>query len=618
MHVFSGTRRHVLLLALGTAMAIAALTQATLLVVNGTSPRMLLAPMIGVIEPCILAQAPAVGAENEDLARSCTGPEGSAGALVASTLSALAPRAGPRAYELGYTLPVPLLKLFKPSGSDWVIDADAVGRLVRTIRDTSRPAIVYLFSTHFGVNAPIEEALAADSRNLSVTPAGPLPRDQYYGSDIFNWTFAGTDNAITHRRVQAIQAVVAEICKLGPRQIAKIRGITLLGELHHLFPNFQGGMGFGTPYLVTDYSESSKRGFRAYLQRSYGSIEQLNTVLGTNWTSFDQVEPPSRDIRTMPLDDFTQHIDSFAHGFLPIAGWAYVKEPAGKSPPAVRIYRNGEFAGTAAVSMGRQDVLQALPELGDANTGWRFDMDFRALPVGLHRIDIFLEDGTNAMVHLATRQIAIMDKRQQTPQPMPQSALPPSRERGDMVKGHVDLPLDRSSYFYNPLVPLWHRFRGQQVVDYLEYFGQIVKDSCLTGTQLYTHQIVPFTNPGWDETKYAIDASLRPLRNIRLGVSLYGEPTYGSSFIKWLGTTRHVAYGVTELHPMKALSAQEFQQMLDTQGASGAQFVSFFLEPRWNGQLVSRQHNIFSIDPDNRNFGSAPLYGAVSRMLGGP
>ncbi len=82
----------------------------------------------------------------------------------------------------------------------------------------------------------------------------------------------------------------------------------------------------------------------------------------------------------------------------------------------VRIYRNGELIARVPASLGRQDVLSALPQLGTANTGWRFDMDFRKLPIGLYRIDVLLENKPGDLVHLATRNIAILDKTQQPPQ----------------------------------------------------------------------------------------------------------------------------------------------------------------------------------------------------------
>lgn len=603
------------MVALSSAVGISALTRAGWLLHGGQSSRMFLAPMIGVIEPCIFAPADKT-APADDLSHSCTGPRGSAGALVESTLAALAPPAGRQpAYELGYTLPVPLLKLFKPAAGDWVIDQEALGRLVRTLHDVDRPAVIYLFSNHFAAGAPIEEALNADPRNLSASPDGPLPRDSYYSTPIYNWTFASTRTAITERRVQAAKAVLDEVCKLPPADIAKIRGVTLLGELHHLFPHFESGMGFSPPYRVSDYSDVSRRGFRVFLERKYGSIARLNQVLGTSWKSFAEAEPPSKDVRTTPLRDFTEHIDSFAHGSLPVAGWTHVKSPLSGPPPVVRVYRNGELIGTAPVRLGRQDVVQALPQLGDANTGWRFDMEFRSLPPGLHRIDVMLENGPGALVHLATRQVAIMDRAQTTPVPMPQKPLPSSVPAAGQVLGSVDLPTDQSSYFYNPLVPLWHAFRGQQVVDYLEFFDGVVDQSCLSRTPRYTHQIIPFTNPGWDENKYAITASLQPLKAIRLGVSLYGEPTYGTSFTDWLTGSGHHGYGVTEFHPLKPMTPASVQTMLDAHAQRGAAFISFFLEPRWKGALVSRDHNIFSLDPDNRRFGSDRLYQSMRMTL---
>ena len=636
----AATRRLVLMWAVGSVLAVAALTQATLLQLRdrpARPSRLLLAPMIGVIEPCILLQEPgpdqSAGAfaaaapadpapVDAALASRCTGAEGSAAALVETTLSTLAPAGnGLQRYELGYTLPVPLLKLFKAAGSDWAIDKQMVERLVRTVRDNDRPAIVYLFSTHFEVNAPIEAALAANPANLSVTAAGPLGRDSYYASAIYNWTFASTRTAITARRVEAATAVIDEICRLEPRHLQKIRGVSLLGELHHLFPNFEGGMGFSAPYRVSDYSEASRLGFRMFLQQKFGTIDRLNQALGSTWASFEQLQPPAKDIRTEPLRDFTEHIDSFAHGTLPIAGWAHVNGQSANAPVAsvapmlVRIYRNGELIGKTPVSLSRQDVLQARPEFGDANPGWRFDLDFRNLPFGVHRIDALLERDAGTLVHLATRHVAIMDRRQLTPEPMPQKPLPASVPADGSVQAYVDLPADRSSYFYNPLVPMWHAFRGHQVVDYLEYFGRVLDASCLSTTPRYSHQIIPFTNPGWDANKFAIDASLTQLKNIRLGVSLYGEASYGDTFAKWIDGTAHRAYGVTEFHPSKPLAAAELQGVLDRHAGRGAQFVSFFLEPRWNGELVPRAHNIFSFDPDNPKFGSDRLYQSVRQLL---
>ena len=589
---------------------------------------MLLAPMFGTFDTCIATPTatPSAGAGNaatartqdgaRTLAETCTGPNGSAAALVESTLSALQPpeRAqGP--YPLGYTLAVPLLQLFRATEQGWALDTERIQRLARTVRDTQRPLILYLFSTHFATDAPLEKALATDPANLAQTRDGPIPHGQYYGAPIYHWTVARTDNPLSAYRAQATQALLAEVCRLPAQDIAKIRGVTLLGELHQMFPDFESGMGFGGSYRVTDYSPVSVAGFQQFLRQEFQHIERLNRRLGTNYATFAEVQPPSRDIRTEPLQRYTEHIDSFAHGSLPIAGWAFAPRPAGAPPAWVHVYRNGTFIGKTPVNKGRQDVLQAKPELGDANTGWRLDMDFKRLPVGLHRIDVFLEARPGRLQALGTRRIAIMDDRQRPPAPLAQQALPASAPPDAALQAHIDWPAEQSSYYYNPLVPLWHSFRGQQVVDYLQFFQGVVKQSCLAGTPHYTHQIIPFTNPSWDENKFAIQVSLRALPGMRLGVSLYGDATYGTAFSQWYASTGHPGYGVTEFHPLKAMNAPALQHTLNQHAARGAQFLSFFLEPHWQGQLVARDANMFSFSPENAPFGSAQLYQSAQRLL---
>ena len=589
---------------------------------------MLLAPMFGTFDTCIATPTatPSAGAGNaatartqdgaRTLAETCTGPNGSAAALVESTLSALQPpeRAqGP--YPLGYTLAVPLLQLFRATEQGWALDTERIQRLARTVRDTQRPLILYLFSTHFATDAPLEKALATDPANLAQTRDGPMPTSQYYGAPLYNWTLARTDTPLSAYRVQATQALLTEMCRLPAQDIAKIRGVTLLGELHHLFPDFESGMGFGGSYRVTDYSPASVAGFQQFLRQEFQHIDRLNRRLGANYATFAEVQPPSRDIRTEPLQRYTEHIDSFAHGSLPIAGWAFAPRPAGAPPAWVHVYRNGTFIGKTPVNKGRQDVLQAKPELGDANTGWRLDMDFKRLPVGLHRIDVFLEARPGRLQALGTRRIAIMDDRQRPPAPLAQQALPASAPPDAALQAHIDWPAEQSSYYYNPLVPLWHSFRGQQVVDYLQFFQGVVKQSCLAGTPHYTHQIIPFTNPSWDENKFAIQASLRALPGMRLGVSLYGDATYGTAFSQWYASTGHPGYGVTEFHPLKAMNAPALQHTLNQHAARGAQFLSFFLEPHWQGQLVARDANMFSLSPENAPFGSAQLYQSAQRLL---
>ncbi|RYF31709.1 MAG: hypothetical protein EOO23_01650 [Comamonadaceae bacterium] len=589
----------------------------------GTAP-MLLAPMIAVGDTCLLLpQRQSIEADdlpNDSLTRACTGPNGSAAQLVDSTLAALQPGGVDRSPRVGYTLPAPLLQLFRQEAGAWVIDAERVQRIVRTVRDSSRPVILYLFATHFATDAPLEAELANDSDNLAQTRDGPMAQSRYYDSAINNWTFATTRTELTARRKQATAALLDELCRLPAQDLAKIKGVTLLGELHHLFPDFEAGMGFDRPYRVTDYSAESAAAFRAFLKTEFSRIEQLNRVLGANYRSFDEIRPPSRDTRSEPLERYTEHIDSFAHGTLPVSGWAFANNPLAGGPAWVHVYLNGDFVGKTRADKGRQDVLAAKPEFGTANTGWRLNLDYRRLPSGMHRVDVFLESSAGRLTALGTRGIAVMDKHQRTPALRPQKPLPDHAPLDNSLQAHIDEPRDQASYYYNPLVPLWHTFRGKQVADYLRHFDDAVNQSCLAATPHYTHQIIPFTNPSWDENKFAIDASLKKKHtgNIRLGVSLYGDASYGNSLRKWLPSTGHRNYGVTEFHPLKAMSAEDLGEVLDMHARQGAEFLSFFVEPYWQGHVVARDHNLFSFDPENQQFGSDRLYEAVREHLAQP
>lgn len=572
-----------------------------------------LAPMFNVFDPCGNPEVDPVTIGD------CNRPGGSAAALVENTLSMLGPRDSANGrFELGYTLQFPLMRLFKRENAAWVIDQPVIERMVRTLHDNDRPVLVYLFSTHFGLNSPIEPVLASDPSNLAVTTAGPLVRDKYYEHDIFPWTFATTDNELTRRRVQAIDAVVGEICKLPKGDHDKIRAITLLGELHHLFPNFQGGMGFSDKYLITDYSRASVDGFRTFLESRFGSTRALNKVLDSNYKAFSEVDPPSKDIRTQPLTRFTEHIDSFAHGSLPIAGWVYLPSARTRAVPWVRVYLNGKFLERVPANLSRQDVRDANPGFGTADVGWRFDLKFSELTPGVHRIAVVLEERPDHWVHVDTRDISVMESSQAQPRLMPQRYLLSAASPDPTLRWSTDYPVNLSSYYYNPLVPLWHEFRNEQVVSYLRYIDQRVRRSCLKDTKTYVHQLIPFPNPSWDFNKFAVDASLRPLPDMHLGVSLYGEATYGDSFFDWYEESKHKSYGVTEFHPLRSLSLDQARQMFEKHRTRRAEFLSFFLKTQKLHGGDSGAAYQFAFDPGNPTFSSDQLHKTVKTLLNEP
>ena len=573
------------------------------------APRLVIAPMVGGLDPCLQNTAGA------PLPAGCEGPDGSAAQLVENTLARLG-TVQSTDLSMGYTLKAPLLDFLRPHGGDWQVDASAVRRLANTIRGVPRPVVLYLFSTHFESGAPIEDVLAANPANIAHTAKGPLPVDSYYGTRIFPWTVASTDNEISRRRQQVIEAISDELCRLPTESQERILGITLLGEVHQHFPKFQTGMGFTDVYEVSDYSTASRQGFRDALARRFGDVSKLNAQLGSEFERWEDVEPPSRDIRKEPLEHYWQHIDSFAQGTLPIAGWIAPNSDAGNG--MVRIYLNGRMLGRTPVGLGRQDVLEAAPELGSADLGWRHDLDFSTLPTGIHQLDIYLERAGDSLLHLGTRRISIMDRSQKTPQPIAVAPLPKSLEASAAQRHYIDSPRDQSSYYYNPLVPLWHAYRNTQVADYLQHFNSIVRKSCLGQRPVYTHQLTPFSNPSWDANKYAVDASLQPMDNLNLGISLYGESTYGTSFMRWLQGTHHASYGVTEFHPLKALTPRELARTFDQHRLRGARFVSMFVDGRVDDKASNSALNIFTFDPANTHFGSRVLYESLKSVLASP
>lgn len=58
-----------------------------------------------------------------------------------------------------------------------------------------------------------------------------------------------------------------------------------------------------------DYSDNAKTAFRAFLRETYGTVDALNAALGTDYASFDGVEPPSAGAS----DGFGQLWYSFRH-----------------------------------------------------------------------------------------------------------------------------------------------------------------------------------------------------------------------------------------------------------------------------------------------------------------
>jgi len=503
--------------------------------------RLLVAPMMGGLGPCLYGDPVPAHLANDGVYRRCQEEGGSAAPVIAATLKSLTQDRpiNPR-YALGYTLNAPLLKFLKPQGSDWVVDIAAVNRLVKTIAQTPRQGVLYLFSTHFSAEAAIEPVLASDARNMAVHPKGVMGLDKYFGMDIYPWSIARTDNSITAGRLAVIDAIGKALCAQPAEVRTRLLGITLLGETHHHFPAFETGMGFGGPYEVSDYSEASFQGFRRFLAQRFGSLEAFNRALvttGARYANFNEVFPPVKDLmakqNSAELDarlPLWAHLDAYATGRFPVAGWL---APHPELTGRVMVLLDGHEVARVPAQLGRQDVLFHKPELGTADVGWRHDIDFTSLAPGAHQVTTLAETRRGLPRLMDQRTITVVAHR--TAAPQPRAAVPPlvpmpRHQQTTPWLGNMDEPRPGAHYLYNPLAALWQDFRRQQVVDYLKHLARPLETACLSTVPRYVHQLLAFPNPSWDESKHAIERSLEPDSGFELGVSLYGEAGYGRSF----------------------------------------------------------------------------------------
>lgn len=596
------------------------LTSSALQVIS--KPPLFIAPLLELTDTCVLPGAVSAQVPSS-LQSACA--TGSASALVEQTLAQLPdPAQGPtarHAYEMGYTLPIPLLQLYeKNAHGHWQLQSERIASYVNTLRDTPRKAILYLFGTHFSTHAPLEAELANDEANLAHTQNGVLPVDDYMGSPLYAWSVARTDNSLTTYRTQAIRAIVEEICQEKPETQEKIKGITLLGEVHQLFPNFATNTGYTEPYLISDYSPASVEGFRKFLQKEFGSLHALNTVMRASFANWDEVLPPhqsllSNDAKLVDKVRHT-HLDAYAHGRIPVSGWVFVPDAQAHADSRILVYVDGRQMARLRIDMGRQDVLEAKPEFGHRLVGWQTELDFRDWSSGEHQVDIYLQTPDFSLLHLSKKRVSVSTSQDLRASWNPGfKSLPKSAPASGTIPYWVDLPKENKFYLHNPLAEYWHIFRQKQINDYLLHYKKIFDGTCLAKTPHYLHQIVPHTNPGWDAQKFAIQRSLRPQSDVRLGVSLYGQPGMSAAFMRELRAQGHKHYGVTEFHPLKPLSPEDLRATLDLHRNGGADFFSFFLEPVWQHRPVERAINPFSLSPGNPYKGSDQTFDSMRQLL---
>lgn len=579
-------------------------------------PPLIVAPTIVGMEVCDDASADPAVTDFEAATAHCRQLGRTGARAVRDLLDTLEPGGPAGDVQVGFTATLQLLGLYHRTPRGWEIDPARVDAFLRLITDVPRPVVVYLAANHFDAVGPLTRELSEDRRNLLQLPDGRSPVVEYFGNRVVPYTLLTDPSIPVNRyRFEALRHVAQRLQALPAAVRSRIVAVTLAGEVHQMFPDFENGMGDHGAQATTDYSPASVEGFRAFLATRYGSLQDLNTQLGSAFASFPEIQAPARDARSDAAIPVFQHYDASAAGSLAVAGWLW--DPEGRID-GLDLYLDARYVGPVPRGFNRLDVYRTVQAIDSPNVGFRTDLDYRALPPGRHLAQI--------VARMGPARLRMFD--------VPFTVLP--RDRGPVgsrrppavfgmqgmealpgVQMSLDLPVAGASgpaVLFNPLARDWNDYRAAQVVQWLKAFHTVAREAGLPADKLYSHQILPGVNSSWNPQLFAADATFGRSMPWRHGINLYGGATQ-SGWVRQLFASEGIqAYGVPEFHPQQwkkdgvALSALEFQR------ASGARFVSpyFFsvIPARFKkntGQGIDRME----LSPANPRDGSDRFYRAL-------
>lgn len=579
---------------------------------------LLIAPFLSGQYFCDEAVDDLAVSSDEDAALFCAAKGKNGVARITAVLDALGPRVSPSSkYQLGYTLIVPLFRYYKKVGAHWTFDVDTLKQNLSTISDVDRPVVVYLSCNHFiDAGKALCKELQEDPVNLMWNRNGPMLPGAYFHASLVPWTLEDQTAPVNILRRQAFAAATSAIRALPTASQEKIAAVSVLGEVHQMYTNFFGGPGFVVPpFESTDYAPIAIRGFRTWLAQTYGSIATLNNELNADFTSFEAIYPPSKDINTEKLNSFFEHIDVYAAGNIPVYGWLH--DTAGREI-AISVYLDGQLRGRAQTGLSRTDVTDAVPAIRNPNVGFRMDLDFRKIEHGIHTLEVLVSPEGAAPLRLARQELVLVNRAQEQPSRIEciDANIPPMSS-DSCLSGALDGPKPWAPAFYNPLACLWLTYRNLVVRNYIEGFAQIAIAGGIPKAKLFSHQVTPGLVGSWNGDLLAADASKLPSEFYNPGTTLYGGAAFGSAFLtmkKALGWDR---YSVGEMHPMAALTSEEYLQMFEMHRTHGAVFVAPYFMYIGPERLRSpdNEHERFRIARDNRRLASDAYWQAIQDVM---
>ena len=533
---------------------------------------------------------------------------------LAEALNTLEPGGPSGEVVVGYTLGIPLFSLFIRNADGWHFEPAALDSYLSVIRQVPRPVVVYLLANHFSPTGPLVRELASDPANLMVMGNGRSPATNYFGTNVIPFTLStNPDIPVNTYRNQALSRAMAALVSLGAEFPGRIRAVTLLGEVHHLVDDILNAPGNYKNLQFTDYSPRSREEFRGWLKEKFRRLSRLNQATAAKARRWSDIAPPNRDLHQESFRDVKQHIDAYASGFLPVFGWLNSAE----RPGAIAIYLDGRRKGTAVHGLSRLDVYEAVEAIGDPNTGFRYDLDYRRLAPGKHRIEVVLEDGGRRL-RLFGRDIWMLNRKGRLStrvwdEKLRQLAGVPGVAATAKLSAWLDHPEPDLKLFYNPLAALWQEFRETQVENFLADAWRRAAQSGFDTRRIYSYELNPYLNGSWNDMVFAVGRTNRKSSPYSPGVTLYGGQASSPRVAEWLGGR---TYGVPEFNPLQFKDPQSVAAALAYQEAQCAAFVGpWYMVSDPDLTLASPgSFANFLIDPNNPRKGENYFYAAIQAM----
>lgn len=544
--------------------------------------------------------------------------EGKDGAKHASKLlDEIEPGGAKGKVQLGYTLTLQLLTFYRYTFEGWKLDNEKIDSYLKIIDKIPRPVVIYVTGNHFDTKSQLARELAADPVNLLHFPDGAVLSTDYLGHSVIPFTLLTDPSIPVNRyRYEALRRITQRISQLPQGARKKVIAITLAGEVHQMFPDFENGMGAFQDVRTTDYSRRSQEGFRKWLKTEYKSVDYMSKKMGMHFSSFDAVEAPSRNIRNEIMTSFSQHYDGFSSGKIPFFGWLW--DPKRKVD-SVWLYIDGRAKARMATGMGRLDVYRAVEEITNANTGFRYDLDYTTLTPGKHKAEIIatIEGRTYS---LGERDFVIGVPDQSAPkenESLPISGLSNKAELQN-VRWWLDSPKALQDVYFNPLSLAWDRYREFQTRAFLDSFYRIARESGLPATILYSHQIKSDANATWNSQLFSVDSTISNTTPWRTGINLYGGITSSESMREFL-KTRHIKnYGVPEFNPQQWKTKGVHLDALRFHYFQGARFLSpyyYTLVPQHLRSNAHKGFGQFELDAANPADGADQFDAAIREFV---